>query len=419
MFKIVNMRGPEEHQQWLATLPPNFGRLNDIDLIQAHAYQASLLARFPGSHQSAHSLVRQVQAEMHMLEASARLDALITIGNALYYLGELDSALAVTREATTIAGSEANTMEIARTLDNYGLLLYRSFDPEVATVFEPLRDAVERTGSWRFAHISHWLPAQYYALQGNIDAALDAQKKQVPIVIEEAEKPKLLVVQRHAANLCNILLDDFSSVISDFVKLGLPKQSESAYELLTDVAAAYAFSSDFAACEDALVRLKQLRAALLPNELHSVRDALFVEIIAMCVVGQWPQAKRLNEQLRGSIPGLAVLEQTLALFCQGPPFLAARKAIEECLHRPFIGLAAHLMNRVLEQQLQHHSAHPLTTAEVEVLRLLVVGKSNKEIATTRLRSAETVKRQVASIYRKLAVENRTGAVATARELGLL
>ena len=139
----------------------------------------------------------------------------------------------------------------------------------------------------------------------------------------------------------------------------------------------------------------------------------------MCVVGQWARARRLNEQLRGRIPSLAHLEKALVLFCQGPPFLAAQTAVEECLFKPFIGFAAHLMKRVLDQQLLHHSTHPLTATEIEVLRLLEVGKSNKEIATTRSRSAETVKRQVASIYRKLGVENRTSAVAIARARALL
>jgi DNA-binding NarL/FixJ family response regulator len=56
---------------------------------------------------------------------------------------------------------------------------------------------------------------------------------------------------------------------------------------------------------------------------------------------------------------------------------------------------------------------------MEVLRLLGLGKSNKEIAADRSRSVETVKRQVASLYQKLGVENRTGAVAVARSRGLL
>ena len=46
-------------------------------------------------------------------------------------------------------------------------------------------------------------------------------------------------------------------------------------------------------------------------------------------------------------------------------------------------------------------------------------KSNKEIATVRDRSEETVKRQLGFIFRKLGVENRTSAIAVARERQLL
>jgi len=56
---------------------------------------------------------------------------------------------------------------------------------------------------------------------------------------------------------------------------------------------------------------------------------------------------------------------------------------------------------------------------MDVLRLIAVGKSNKEIASARKRSEETIKRQVASLYKKLGVENRTSAAAVARERGII
>jgi DNA-binding NarL/FixJ family response regulator len=76
------------------------------------------------------------------------------------------------------------------------------------------------------------------------------------------------------------------------------------------------------------------------------------------------------------------------------------------------------MTRVMERELEYHS-DPLTPAEKDVLRLLGLGNSNKEIASLRKRSEQTIKRQVAYVYRKLGVENRTRAVAVARERGLL
>ncbi len=62
---------------------------------------------------------------------------------------------------------------------------------------------------------------------------------------------------------------------------------------------------------------------------------------------------------------------------------------------------------------------PLSEREREVLRLLALGLTNREIAT-RLHLAEgTVKNYVTSILQKLGVRDRTQAALRAREMGLL
>lgn len=62
---------------------------------------------------------------------------------------------------------------------------------------------------------------------------------------------------------------------------------------------------------------------------------------------------------------------------------------------------------------------PLTPREQEVLRLLATGATNQEIADRLVVSLTTVKKHVGSLLLKLAAENRTHAVARARELALL
>jgi LuxR family maltose regulon positive regulatory protein len=62
---------------------------------------------------------------------------------------------------------------------------------------------------------------------------------------------------------------------------------------------------------------------------------------------------------------------------------------------------------------------PLSKRELEVLQLIAKGCSNKEIASQLFITISTVKRHTVTIYRKLDVENRTQAVAQARELELL
>jgi LuxR family maltose regulon positive regulatory protein len=62
---------------------------------------------------------------------------------------------------------------------------------------------------------------------------------------------------------------------------------------------------------------------------------------------------------------------------------------------------------------------PLSARELEVLQLIAQGLSNKEIAQQLFLSLATVKWHASNIYGKLAVSNRTQAVAQARALGIL
>jgi LuxR family maltose regulon positive regulatory protein len=61
---------------------------------------------------------------------------------------------------------------------------------------------------------------------------------------------------------------------------------------------------------------------------------------------------------------------------------------------------------------------PLTPREIEVLKLIMAGLTNPEIAGQMVISAETVKKHAGNIYAKLGVKNRTEAAAKARQIDL-
>ncbi len=65
------------------------------------------------------------------------------------------------------------------------------------------------------------------------------------------------------------------------------------------------------------------------------------------------------------------------------------------------------------------SANPLTRRELEVLRCIAAGDTNKDIARRLSISPKTVMHHTTSIYRKLDVHGRAEAAATALRLGLL
>jgi DNA-binding CsgD family transcriptional regulator len=62
---------------------------------------------------------------------------------------------------------------------------------------------------------------------------------------------------------------------------------------------------------------------------------------------------------------------------------------------------------------------PLTDRELEVLRLLAVGRSNQRIARDLVVALDAIKKQVTHVLGKLGAANRTKAAARGRELGLI
>jgi DNA-binding NarL/FixJ family response regulator len=89
---------------------------------------------------------------------------------------------------------------------------------------------------------------------------------------------------------------------------------------------------------------------------------------------------------------------------------AIRKAAAGQRHIP-AEVAARLADRVTRSQ--------LSTRELEVLRLLVVGRRNREIAGALDITEGTVKLHVSSILGKLGVADRTEAVTRALQRGIV
>jgi ATP/maltotriose-dependent transcriptional regulator MalT len=87
---------------------------------------------------------------------------------------------------------------------------------------------------------------------------------------------------------------------------------------------------------------------------------------------------------------------------------AARRVFEELGAAPDVAAVDSLTGTALD-------THGLTARELEVLRLVAAGSSNREIAATLVISEHTVARHVQNIFRKLGVPSRTAASAFAYE----
>jgi DNA-binding NarL/FixJ family response regulator len=66
----------------------------------------------------------------------------------------------------------------------------------------------------------------------------------------------------------------------------------------------------------------------------------------------------------------------------------------------------------------HRPSGGLSAREVEVMRLLAAGKSNRAIASELFISEKTVARHISNIFTKIGVSTRAAATAYAYEHGL-
>jgi DNA-binding NarL/FixJ family response regulator len=89
----------------------------------------------------------------------------------------------------------------------------------------------------------------------------------------------------------------------------------------------------------------------------------------------------------------------------------------ESLIQPAV--ASRVLDRFVELSQRTVPGETLSEREVEVLQLMARGNANKEIAAALFISESTVKTHIANIFQKLDVNDRTEAVTTALQKGII
>jgi len=152
--------------------------------------------------------------------------------------------------------------------------------------------------------------------------------------------------------------------------------------------------------------------------IESVIEARSLAALALAALGERAQAHAaLGEAL-----ALARPEGYIRIFAdEGTPMAALLRQVNGEL-RPF-ALQVLAAIEGSTAPLSHEPAtalvEPLTERELDVLRALAAGQSNRAIAQQLYLSVATVKVHLKHIYGKLAVNSRTEALARVRELNLL
>ena len=178
---------------------------------------------------------------------------------------------------------------------------------------------------------------------------------------------------------------------------------------------------------------KLLQLAEAQGRTGSVIEILMLQAEALHASGEVNQAmERLSRAL-----SLAEPEGYIRLFVdEGAPMaqllvqMRIRKPDDQSGSMHYREHLLALLGRAHDEDVSHSAVavpgsgmyplgEPLSERELEVLRLIVAGCSNREIADRLVIAVSTVKWYVNAIYGKLQVESRTKAIARARELNIV
>ncbi len=218
--------------------------------------------------------------------------------------------------------------------------------------------------------------------------------------------------------------------------LATPASQAREFELAT-LARLNITRGDFAAADDLADRLYE--RAELDGRTGGMAEALILRALIAGARGGAVDAVRAADALARSLEMVAAEGAQRAYLDEGPPMIALLTALRDEARRGARRLtseaSAHL-DKILasapersEAQPQASQAttsdanatlpEPLTPRELEILRLIDAGMSNREIAERLFVSVGTIKTHTHRAYAKLDVTGRTQALARARAVGLL
>lgn len=305
----------------------------------------------------------------------------------------------------------------------------------------------ELEAAWKHIHqglenISLWSKADDIALAQVIYAQIHRARNEISAVEQDIEKGSQVIQSsgvfseaRDAVAAAEIELkliqQDWLSIhrwvqsVQDRLLSNPPYRFENELVLLT-LARVYIAQENFAEGMRLLARLEE--SALSGGRITRLIKVLLLQAVALHRLGEQDRALTIVARALGlAEPGGFVrtfldegqpVQQLISVYLSDPENSPLNIYASQ-LAAQFAAADLPAPGEQAERMPSDVLVEPLSPREIEVLGLIALGKTNKEISAELVVSPGTVKAHTSNIYRKLDVSNRTEAVAKARELAII
>ena len=347
------------------------------------------------------------------------LISLCNLGRMQELQGQLHQADDTYRQAVRFGAEQGEQPLPVTGLAHVGLAGLRLEWNDLSTAAHHLQEGLQlgrRLGIVEILVVGHTVLAQLHQAQGERSAALEA--------IGEAEQLARRYqvsagsAARMAANQARLWIaqGDLAAAVRWALKSGLAPDAEPAYPReFEQITLAWLLLAQGDAAQAARLLERLLAAAETQGRLGSEIEILALLALARQGLGETEGAQAALVQALSP----AEREGYVRTFVdKGRPMANLLRRVDASAVAPeYVSrlLAAFGPSASVAQPL----VDPLSERELEVLRGIAAGLSNREIAAELVITVGTAKWHVNNIFGKLQVKRRTEAVARARELGLL